>query len=509
MRPRDDQQAGSQPDVYEHEREENAHPSKWRNPEPVDRYQLVVIGAGPAGLAAATAAVALGAKVALVERASLGGHCRNVGCVPSKSLIRTARLYEDMRMAARYGARRPADIHVDFAAAMERMRRLRARISRVDSARRLSAAGVDVFFGEAHFSGTDSLTVDGTRLRFAKALIATGARPDTPSIPGLAEAGYLTNENIFDLTDLPRRLLVIGGGPLGCELAQAFCRFGAQTTIAQHRPLFLPREERDAAQLLSDAFARDGIDVRLNTEAVKVRAENGQKIVDFVSDDYHSTVIVDAILTGTGRIPNMEGLHLEAAGVDHDADTGVRTDDFLRTSNPRVYAAGDVCLEHKYTHMAVASAHIAVRNALLRGRQRLSALVVPWCTYTDPEIAHVGLYVRQARELDIPVRTFTVPMHDVVRAITDSEETGFVKIHVRAKTDRILGATIVARHAGEMISEITVAMVAGMGLRKLARVIHASPTQADAIEEAANAYERTLATPAMRPLAGAGSGSEA
>jgi pyruvate/2-oxoglutarate dehydrogenase complex dihydrolipoamide dehydrogenase (E3) component len=496
-----DREASSQQDAFERERSQNVHPSGWRNPQPPGPYQLIVIGGGPAGLAAARAATALGAKIALVERDSLGGDCRNVGCVPSKSLIRTARLYREMRTAGHYGAHPPGEIDVDFPAAMERMRRIRARISRIDSARQLSTAGVDVFFGEARFTRTDELAVGGARVRFEKAIIATGARPDRPAIPGLAEAGYLTNENIFDLPELPRRLLVIGGGPLGCELAQAFCRFGAQTTIAQQRPLFLPKEERDAAQILSDALARDGIAVRLNTAAVSVRVENGQKVVALVSDDYHSTVVVDAILTGTGRLPNVHGMNLEAAGVDYDPVDGVRTDDFLRTSNRRIYAAGDVCLEHKFTHTAVASAHIAVRNALLRARQRMSALVVPWCTYTDPEIAHVGLYVRQARERNIPVHTFTVPLHDVVRAITDSEEMGFVKIHVKEKTDRILGATIVARHAGEMISELTLAMVAGIGLRKLARVIHTSPTQANAIEEAAGACSRALLAPATRSLA--------
>jgi pyruvate/2-oxoglutarate dehydrogenase complex dihydrolipoamide dehydrogenase (E3) component len=485
-------------DPCEQERMKNVHPSGWRNPTPAGRYNLVVVGGGPAGLVAASTAAEMGAKVALVERALLGGGCLNVGCIPSKAIIRTSRLYAEMRNAEHYGAHVPGDIRDDFAAVMQRMRRIRTRVSRVDSVRRLSATGVDVFLGEAHFSGADALSVDGTKLRFRKAIIATGARPDTPSLPGLVEAGYLTNENVFDLTELPRRLLVIGGGPLGCELAQAFCRFGARTTIAQNLPLFLPKEERDAAQLLSDAFARDGIEVRLNTEAVKVRIEGGQKYVDLVSDDYQSTVAVDAILTGTGRVPNVERLNLEAAGVDCDATTGVRVDDFLRTSNPRIYAAGDACLEHKFTHTADASARIAVHNALSLGHRRLSALTIPWCTYTDPEIAHVGLYVREARDRDIDVKTFTVPMHDVDRAITDGEETGFVKIHVRERTDRILGATIVARHAGEIINEITLAIVARIGLRTLARVIHTYPTQAEAIKKAADAYVGSLRKPTIK-----------
>ena len=485
-------------DAYEHARLANVHPAIWINPKPADCYQLVIVGAGPAGLAAAETAAAFGAKVALIERRLIGGDCLNTGSVPSKAIIRTSRLYAEMRDAKRYGAQIPENIRVDFAAVMERMRRIRSHLSAGDSVQRLVAAGVDVFFGDVLFCGTDVLTINGEKLHFNKALIATGARPDIPAITGLAETGYLTHENVFDLTELPRRLLVIGGGPLGCELAQAFCRLGSLTTIVQDMPLFLGNEERDAAQILSDAFARDGIEVRLNTTAVAAHMENGQKLVDLVSDDYKNTIAVDAILTGIGHSPNVEGLNLEAAGVAYDSLDGIRVDDFLRTSNPRIYAAGDVCLKHKYTHTAMASARIAVRNALFRGRERLSTLVIPWCTFTDPEIAHVGLYVREAMRQNIPVKTFTIPMHEIDRAVTDSEDGGFVKIHVKEGTDRILGATIVASHAGDMINEITLAMVAGIGLRTLARVIHAYPTQAEAIRRAAIAYNRTRLTSRIR-----------
>ena len=321
-----------------------------------------------------------------------------------------------------------------------------------------------------------------------------------PQIPGLADAGFLTNETVFDLTTLPPSLLVIGGGPLGCELAQAFCRFGSRTSIAHSEPLFLPKEERDAAQLASDALARDGVAIHLNSKAVSVRLDGGLKLIELVNDGNVSTVAVDQILTGIGRVPAVQDLQLEAAGVSYDVDAGIRVDDFLRTTNPRIYAAGDVCLEHKFTDTADASARIVVQNALFLGRKRMSALTIPWCTYTDPEVAHVGLYVKQARERDIAVKTFTVPMHDVDRAIADGEEDGFVKIHVRQGTDTILGATIVARHAGEMINGISLAMVAGIGLRTLATVIHAYPTQAEAIKMAADAYTRTRLSPVLRWL---------
>lgn len=482
-------------DPSERERMRNVRPSEWHNPLPAARYDLLVLGAGTAGLTAARAAAARGKKVALVERDLLGGTCLNVGCLPSKTIIRTARLYGEMRHAEKYGAAVPPNITVDFPAVMQRVRRIRARVSRLDSASDLTASGVDVFFGDAAFSGADALIVQGIKLRFKRAVIATGARPQTPDIPGLAEAGFVTNENAFDLTERPRRLLVIGGGPLGCEMAQAFCRLGSQTTIVQNWPLFLPREERDAAQVLSDAFARDGIHIRLDTNAVNVRVQGDEKIVDLVQGDYKDSITVDAILTGIGRIPNVDGLNLEAAGVAYDRSDGVHVDDFLRTGNYRIYAAGDVCLKHKFNDTAEASARIAVENALFRGRQRLSALIIPWCTYTDPEIAHVGLYVRQALEQGISVKTFTIPMHDVDRAIADGEEVGFVKIHTRERTDEILGATIVGSHAGEMISELTLAIVAGVGLGKLATVIHPYPTQSGAIRLAADAYarERTAA----------------
>jgi pyruvate/2-oxoglutarate dehydrogenase complex dihydrolipoamide dehydrogenase (E3) component len=455
-------------------------------------YDLLIIGAGPAGLAAARGAAATGARVALIESHHIGGNCLHEGCIPSKTMLRSAQLIADMRNAPNYGVDTPADIHVDFAAVMGRMHRVRGRILRVDSAARLRDEGIELHLGQARFAGADTVDVAGTRLRFSKALIATGSRPLLPDIEGLAAAGFLTNESVFELKQLPPSLLVIGGGPLGCELAQAFARLGSRTLICHSEPLFLPKEERDAAQMVSHALAHDGVEIHLNCNIVAVRVEGGRKHITMVTDGNPSTTVVDEILTGIGRLPAVQGLDLEKAGVAYDAEAGIRADDFLRTSNPRIYAAGDVCLEQAFTNTAEASAQIVVRNALHHGRQRLSALTMPWCTYTDPQVAHVGLYVRQARAQDIPVKTYTVPMHDVVRAITDGEEEGFVKIHVREGTDRILGATIVGRCAGELINNLSLAMAAGLGLRRLARVIHAYPTQGEAVRQAAQACVQSL-----------------
>ncbi len=450
-------------------------------------YDLIIVGAGPAGLITARAALGPGARVALVERELLGGVCLNAGCIPSKALIRTARLYCEMRNAKALGGQTPAGIVVNFPAVMERMRCIRARLARREPAERLTAMGIDVYAGDARFAGADSVVVGDLTLRFETALVATGARAARPAIPGLEQAGYLTYENVFDLTECPARLLVIGGGPTGCELAQAFARLGSQVTLVQKEPMFLGREERDAAQLLSDALARDGIAIHLDTETIGVRTEDGGQVADLKRDDTVSTVAIDQILVGVGTLPNVSDLGLEAAGVAFDPADGIAIDDFLRTSNPRIFAAGDVCAGRVFPHIESAAGRIVAANALHGGRERLSAEVIPWCTFTDPEIAHVGMYVTEARRKNVPVKTFTTLMHEVDRAIVDGEEDGFVKLHVREGTAEILGATVVARHAGDLINEISLAMSAGLDLHVLARVNQPYPTQSQAIKMTARA----------------------
>jgi pyruvate/2-oxoglutarate dehydrogenase complex dihydrolipoamide dehydrogenase (E3) component len=487
-------------DEFNRELVRNAHPPQWANPTPARRYNLVVIGAGTAGLVSAAFAAGMGAKVALVERHLFGGDCLNVGCVPSKCLIRCSRAAADVRDAERFGVRVPQGAEVDFPAVMERMRRLRARISRHDAVQRFAATGVDVFLGEGRFTGLDTVEVGGAGLRFKRAIIATGARAFDPPVPGLAEAGYLTNETVFNLTERPARLAVIGAGPLGCELAQAFQRLGSRVTVVEKTPQLLPREDPDTAAVLAAAFERDGVRVRLSSECTRVSRRGKARVIHLSCDAKDEELEVDEVLVGAGRAPNVQGLGLEAAAVAYDERRGVHVDDLLRTSNRNILAAGDICLKHKFTHTADATARIAVQNALVFRRQRLSALTIPWCTYTDPEIAHVGLYEAEAAERGMEVDTFKQDFAEVDRAIADGEIEGFVKVHVKKGTDRILGATIMARHAGEMISEVTAAMVGGIGLGSLSGVIHPYPTQADAIRMAADAYNRTWLTPFVRSV---------
>jgi pyruvate/2-oxoglutarate dehydrogenase complex dihydrolipoamide dehydrogenase (E3) component len=487
-------------DSYNEELVSQVHPPDWENPTPAPRYNFVVIGAGTAGLVTAAGAAGLGAKVALVERHLMGGDCLNVGCVPSKCLIRSGRAALDVRDAERFGVRVPQGAEVDFAAVMERLRKLRAGISHHDSVKRFSELGVDVFLGNARFTGSESVEVDGKILRFKRAVIATGARAVQPSIPGLGEAGFLTNETVFNLTERPRRLAFLGGGPIGCELAQAFQRLGSRVTLLHENAHLLDREDEDAAAIVQNAFRREGIRLALNAKINHVERKGGEMVLHFESNGQSDSIVVDEILAGTGRALNVEGLNLEAAGVDYDRREGVRVNDRLQTTNPRIYAAGDVCMKWKFTHAADFAARIVIQNALFLGRKKLSTLTMSWCTYTDPEIAHVGLHEREARGRGLEVDTFTRDFKDVDRAIIDGEEDGFVKIHVKKGTDRILGATIVARHAGEIISEISVAMAAKLGLGKLASVIHPYPTQAEAIRQCGDAYNRTRLTPTVKRL---------
>ncbi len=483
----------------------NVHPPTWINPMPTGRYNIVVIGAGTAGLVTAAVAAALGAKVALIERHLMGGDCLNLGCVPSKGVIRASRAWSEVKRAQEFGVTFPDGIRTDFGAVMTRMRKLRARISRVDSVHRFTSLGVDVFIGEGRFTGTATIEVSGTTLQFSRAAICTGARAAAPPIQGLGASGYLTNETIFSLTHVPPRLAVIGAGPIGCEMAQAFARFGSRVWLFEQTGHVLPREDADAAEIVQTQMAKDGVTFVFDSNITKVELREQEKVVHYDTHNEQHELVVDEILVGVGRAPNVEGLGLETIGVDYDARTGVKVNNRLQTTNSNVYAAGDVCFPFKFTHTADAMAQIVIQNALFPhplglGYTKTDSLIIPWTTYTDPEIAHVGLYEAEAKQKGIKVDTFTFKLDEVDRAVLDGNEEGFARVHVRKGTDVIVGATLVAAHAGDMISEFTLAMKGGLRLRTVAGTIHPYPTQAEVIKKVANDWRKTTLTERKKQL---------
>ncbi len=476
----------------------NVHPPEWQNPTPKGRYNLVVVGAGTAGLVTAAGAAGLGAKVALVERAWMGGDCLNVGCVPSKAVIAAARAAAAVRRGSEFGVRQSDPLNVDFAAAMERMRRLRAEISPHDSAKRFQELGIDVYFGDGRFLDSNTLAVEGTRLEFKRAVIATGARAAAPPIAGLDSVSYLTNESLFTLTELPKRFGIIGAGPIGCEMAQSFARLGSEVLLVETTHGILPREDRDAAQIVQTSMTTDGVRLLCCGKNLQIKNEGGIRLtVDSHERNYDERV--DQLLVAVGRKPNVEGLNLEAVGVEYNAK-GVQVNDRLQTTNPRIYAAGDVCSPYQFTHAADFMARIVIQNALFLGRAKASRLTIPWCTYTSPELSHVGLSERDAKQQGIDVDTFVQDFSAVDRALLDGETDGLAKVLLKKGTDQIVGATIVAQHAGDMIAEITLAMTHGMGLKKIGSTIHCYPTQVEAIRKLGDQFNRTRLTPRVKRL---------
>ena len=486
-------------DEYNRQLLQHTHPPAWVNPEPKGRYNLVVIGSGTAGLTAAGGCAAVGGRVALIEKHLTGGDCLVSGCVPSKGIISAARVAATVSDAAVFGVRVPPGTTVDFGAAMARMRRLRAQISPADSVQHLHEAGVEVFLGAGRFTGRDTVEVGGRTLRFARAVIASGGRAEVPAILGLADVGYLTNETVFQLTELPRRLAVIGGGPIGCEMAQTFRRFGSDVTLIHNAGHILNREDGDAAEIVQQVFLREGIRLLLSAKTLRAEPRGGDKILVVEHQGKAVDVACDAILVSAGRVPNVEGLGLEAAGVEYN-QFGVKANDYLQTTNPRVYAAGDISTPYKFTHTANAFGRMAMVNALFWGRNRMSSLVIPWCTFTDPEIAHVGLYEGQAKERGYQVQTLTVPLSENDRAVLDGEDNGFVRVHLKQGTGQLLGATIVAAHAGDLLTYFTLAMVSGKGLGMLASPVYPYPTQSEVIKKIAGVYLQTKLTPGVKQL---------
>ncbi len=490
-------------DRYDRELTARVAPADWTNPEPSARYHLVVIGAGAAGLVTAIVAARLGARVALIERRLMGGDCLNFGCVPSKAVIAAARRWSAGRADSLFGAP-GAERSGDFGAAMERMRRVRATISREDGAERFRDAGVDVYLGQGRFVSDRAVAVTGVagdrELRFRRAAIATGARPQAPPIPGLERCDYLTNETVFSLTEQPRRLAVIGAGPIGCELSQAFARLGSRVTTFDVLPGILSREDPDAAALVERALRRDGVELELGARIDQALPDDGAiRLIHVDGAGERRETVCDELLVAVGRTPNVEGLGLSEVGVRSDA-SGVQVDAKLRTTNRRIFAAGDVTPAPGFTHLADAHAGVVIQNALFFPSARADRLVVPRCTYTSPELAHVGLDRAEARRRGLAVEMIDVPLGENHRAMIDGEGEGLLRVLLRRGKDRVLGATVVSSGAGDLIAPLSLAVTHGVGLSRFASTILPYPTRAEALRKAANQWRATRFTPLAQRL---------
>lgn len=505
---------------------DNVHPPEWIPPQFDGIYNLLVIGAGSGGLITASGAAGVGAKVALIEANALGGDCLNVGCVPSKSLIHAASLAHTLRNNKELndaGISFGGDIKIDFEQVMRRVRKVRADISKADSAVRYTKKlGVDVYFGYAKFISGSAVEVNGQVLKFKKAVIATGGYPAIPGIPGLQELheksieakgrnpspAIMTNESIFNLTALPKRLGVIGTGVIGMELAQAMQRLGSQVTMFGRSGKVLPKEDRDLAEIVKQQMMEDGVSFKLSVSKYvgversgKVRDGGFEEVVlKTIEDEVEETYLFDAMLVSTGRKPNVENLGLDLAGVKFDTKIGLQVNDQLQTTNARIYGVGDCCSAFKFTHAADFMARMVIRNALFLGKDKMSNLLIPYATFTSPEIAHVGLYEKDMKEKGIGYKTFEKHFDDNDRAICDGTTQGMVRIHVEEKSDKILGASICGMNAGNMISEITLAIQSKTGLGALASVIHPYPTTGEAVRQAGDLYNRTRLTTTVRQL---------
>ncbi len=470
------------------------HPQDWANPEPKSRYHLVVLGGGTAGLVAAAGAAGLGAKVALVERALLGGDCLNTGCVPSKGVIRAAKAVHAVRNGERFGLRLAGEVGFDFGAAMARMRSLRAHIARHDSAERFASLGVDVFIGDGRFVGPDRLQVGDANLRFKRAVIATGAGPLVPPIPGLAGNPHvLTSDTLFTLTELPRRLVVVGAGPIGSEMAQSFARMGSEVTVIDMAERGLGNDDPDAAALVQRSMEANGVTFHFGA---RLQGVDQDGTVHWAHGDGEASARADAVLLAIGRKPRLSGLGLEEAGVGLDGG-GLISDDFMRTTSKRIYAAGDVVGSHQFTHAADAHSRIVIGNALFPGRARKSRLTIPWATFTDPEVAHVG---PRTSELD-PATTeaLTIDFADVDRTQLEGEE-GFVRAHVQRGSDTLVAATVVGPEAGDLIGVFSLMLSEGLGLGSLARSVMPYPSRAMALKQLGDSWNRTRLTDGRKKL---------
>jgi len=470
-------------DAFSKKLVENVFPANWKNPKAGQTYDLLVIGGGPGGMTAATIAREQQATVALVEKEHMGGECLSYGCIPSKALLRSSRLAADVRNGANFGIEIPNNWKVDFGAVMQRVHRLQSTLAPHDSPEHFKGLGIDLFLGQARFLGPNQVEVGGQTITFKKAIIATGTEPVPLKIPGLTESDYLTNQTIFQLSTLPKRFGVIGGGPISCELAQAFLQFGSEVTLITDSTHLLPRDDLMATERLKKVFEDEGMKIFFQSHVERVEKKGKEKTLYL--NQPNQSITVDEILVAIGRAPAVMGLDLEKAGISYHTHQGISTNEFLQTTNPNVYAVGDVTSRYKFTHMSQELASLAVTNALKGHTKKNSSLNVPWCTFTEPEVAHIGLSEQEAKEKGIATESVIIELSNIDRAIVDEETTGFMKLIVKENSHHIIGADLMASHAGDMISEISVAMASDQGLLALSQAIHPFPTQAQIIRTAA------------------------
>jgi len=484
--------------------QEQTHPSNWKNSRPKpSRYDLVVIGGGTAGLVSAVGAAGLGARVALLERSFLGGDCLGTGCVPSKALLRSAKALIEIQSSSQLGILVTAAT-ADFAEIMARMRRLRSELSHHDSAQRMASLGIDLYFGDARFSSPRSVQIGGETLPFKRCILATGARPAVPSVDGLNQIPFLTSDTIFQLTQLPKHLAILGGGPIGCELAQVFRALGAEVTILSRGSRLLEKEPPAAASILQTILQSQGIQILTGVSIASVKqTENDSLQIHLQGEESPSLLSASHLLTATGRKSNVEGLALDTANVDA-TNGSIRVNKFLQTTNPAIYAAGDCIGGPQFTHAADAMARTCIQNAFFSwgwlGKKAFPWDHVPRTTYTQPEIASIGLTVNMAQKRGIAIDSFTYQLQDLDRAKLDDAGAGFAEIHCKKGTSQIIGGTIVSPHAGELMGELGLAFQKKIPLSALSSTIHCYPTEAEILKRIGDQFNRTRLTPFVANL---------
>ena len=466
---------------------------QYPKPSSFDR-NLIVIGAGSGGLVSSLIAAAVKSKVTLIEKHKMGGDCLNTGCVPSKALIRSASFYHQISRAQEFGFT-SASAKFDFANIMERVQRVIKTVEPHDSVERFTGLGVDVIEGEAKITSPYSVEVNGQTLTTKNIIIATGARPFVPPIPGIEKINYLTSDTVWNIRTLPRRLLVLGGGPIGCELAQCFTRFGSEVSIIQRQPRLMIREDPEISSMIKKRFEAEGATVLTEHKATFFSIENGEKILHCSHNGVSVKIPFDEVLISVGRAANISGFGVEELGIEITQRNTIQTNEFLQTNIPNIYACGDVSSPYQFTHTASHEAWYASVNALfgLFKKFKVDYSVIPWSTFTDPEVARVGLNEQEAKEKSIPHEVTTYGIDDLDRAIADEEAHGLVKVLTVPGKDKILGVTIVGAHAGDLIAEYVAAMKHGIGLNKVLSTIHIYPTMAEANKYVAGEWKRAHA----------------